>query len=397
LLYLPSGEYQPIAESPSQDEARAACEALLEAVCDFPFESEAHKATWLAGVLSPFARYAYRGPTPLFLVDANVRGAGKSKLVDVISEITSGRPIARYSQVEDEAEERKRITSIVLAGHPIVLVDNITRPLGSGALDSALTAEFWSDRALGKNEDIRAPLITIWYATGNNIQLVGDTSRRCAHIRLQSPEEKPEARVDFRHPDLLGWVRQERGRLATAATTVLRAYFVAGAPDQRLRAWGSFEGWSRLVRQAIVWCGYADPGDAREELAQLSDREADAAAGLIAGWAELQRVHGAMTVAQALQHLADAPSSFETLRSSLAELLTVPAGKLPSARGVGQKIHQLRDRIINGAAFQRVKQSKNGVVWHVRPMTGASDEGAVPPAAVPSATAAPESLFEELL
>ena len=29
---------------------------------------------------------------------------------------------------------------------------------------------------------------------------------------------------------------------------------------------GSYEGWSNLVREAVVWCGLPDPGETRQEL-----------------------------------------------------------------------------------------------------------------------------------
>jgi hypothetical protein len=38
------------------------------------------------------------------------------------------------------------------------------------------------------------PLRIIWYATGNNCQLKADTARRVCHIRLESPDERPELR-----------------------------------------------------------------------------------------------------------------------------------------------------------------------------------------------------------
>jgi hypothetical protein len=60
-----------------------------------------------------------------------------------------------------------------------VLIDNINRPLGAGALDAALTGTAWSERILGKGEKIDLPLLTIWYATGNNVTFKGDTARRC--------------------------------------------------------------------------------------------------------------------------------------------------------------------------------------------------------------------------
>ena len=56
--------------------------------------------------------------------------------------------------------------------------------------------------------------------------------------------------------------------------TILQGYCVAGRPSTGLTPWGSFEGWSALVRQSIVWCGLPDPGDTRQELAGQADVEA---------------------------------------------------------------------------------------------------------------------------
>ncbi len=40
--------------------------------------------------------------------------------------------------------------------------------------------------------------------------------RRGVHIRLRPDTEAPEARDDFKHPNLLGWVRENRRELVRA-------------------------------------------------------------------------------------------------------------------------------------------------------------------------------------
>src|SRR5262249_42685884 len=152
-----------------------------------------------------------------------------------------------------------------------------------------------------------------------------DTSRRACHIRLHSSEEKPEERLDFRHPDLLGWLRAERGRLLCAALTLLSAYCRAGRPDQRLKPWGSFEGWTSVVRAAVVWAGLEDPGQARMTLAEGADRDAAALAGLLAGWDEIDPQRQGMTAAQAIKLLDGAdPSLYPVMREVLSEIFRVP-------------------------------------------------------------------------
>ena len=73
---------------------------------DRPF---AHKATWLAAVLTPFARYAYAGCTPFFLIDTNVPASGKGLLADCTILIATGRTAARMTVPRDDDEARKRI------------------------------------------------------------------------------------------------------------------------------------------------------------------------------------------------------------------------------------------------------------------------------------------------
>ena len=74
-----------------------------------------------------------------------------------------------------------------------------------------------------------------WYGTGNNVQLGADTSRRVCHIRMESPEERPELKSDFRHKELRVYVRKHRGKLLAAALTILRGWHVAGRPTHNLR------------------------------------------------------------------------------------------------------------------------------------------------------------------
>jgi hypothetical protein len=369
LLCLPNARYPAALPKPAQQEARAAAAELLEVVSDFPFKTDAHRAAWLAGALTPLARYAFRGPSPLFLMDANVRGAGKSLLADVTGEIVSGRPMPRTPQALDETEEVKRITAIALEGDRLVLIDNINKPLGSGALDTVLTGTVWSERILGKSEKVSLPLLTVWYGTGNNVTFRGDTARRCLHIRLDSDLEKPESREGFKHPDLLAWVHEHRPRLVMAALTMLRAYCAAGRPRVAVKTWGSFEGWSALVRNAIVWCGLPDPAETRAELNEV-DTDANVLADLVAGWADLN-LHVApgqrgFTVAQALEALRsdEGEKRFTRLRSSLAEMCPHPPGQLPTAKKVGSALRRFRGRVVAGQKLQsRVAAGNN--LWFV--------------------------------
>lgn len=372
LLYQPNANYPRIPSQPTQEDVKNALATLLDVVCDFPFKSDAHRAAWLAGVLTPLARFAFAGPSPLFLVDANVRGAGKSLLADVTGQIVSGRPMARTPQAADEAEEVKRITAIALEGDRLMLIDNIAKPLGSGALDTVLTGTVWSERILGKSEKVSLPLLTVWYGTGNNVTFRGDTARRCLHIRLDSDLEKPESREGFKHPELLPWVHRQRASFAAAALTILRGYCAAGRPNMGIKSWGSFEGWSSLIRAAIVWAGLPDPASTRAELDEV-DSDSTAVADLLAGWEEIDPPNAngnrGSTIAQVLERLRadEGERRYHRLRSALGELCPHPPGQLPTARKVGYALRRFNGRVVDGRKLETRTAAGNNL-WFVGPV-----------------------------
>jgi phage/plasmid primase-like uncharacterized protein len=373
IFFRPQIAFPRINDHPTKADAVRASKMLLEVVEDFPFGNDGHKAAWLASVLTPLSRYAFHGCAPLSLFDANIRGSGKSLLTDTTSIIVAGRPMARMSLPHDDDETRKRITALAVAGEPLILIDNLPPGgFGSPSLDAALTATSWSDRILGQTAMAAGiPLYATWYATGNNVILKDDTARRVVHIRLESPEENPEERSGFHHADLLAWVHHERPRLTAAAITILAAYCAAGRPDMRLTPWGSFEAWSALVRQAIVWCDLPDPAATRTELATQSDREAVALRQLIAGWQEIDTAGTGMTVAAVVRELIAHPTHYDALRSALFELAPPKDGKTLNPRSVGMRLHHLRRRVVGGRYLDQ-RNEHNTAAWFVSGTGGSS-------------------------
>lgn len=375
ILYQPSLRFLAVPTQPTAAEISGSVDLLLEVVCDFPFETGPHRSAWLAALLTPLARFAFHGPAPLTLIDANVRGSGKTMLADIIALILYGRSAPRMASAEDDAEMRKKITTVAMAGTLLMLIDNLPGILTGASLDAALTGTTWTDRILSTNTEFCGPLLATWIATGNNVVLGGDLSRRCVHVRLLSQEEQPELRSEFKHPNLITWVRTERPRLLAAALTLLRGYCAAGRPERRLPSWGSFEGWSQVVRQSLVWAGQPDPGDTREELVAVADQTAVALQSLLRGLEELGREFGGtFRVTDVLTELErqTSPPRHVELREALLELCPAPPGKPPSARSVGRLFTRFRDRVAGGRALVRASEEKtnSGFRWAVRPTTG---------------------------
>lgn len=392
LQYEPTGAVPAVPDNPSQADAMAALSMLRELVAEFPFEKPAHESAWLAGLLTVLGRRAFTGPAPLFLIDANVRGSGKSLLTDLIAIITTGREMPRLSNPGDDDEARKRITSLALAGDPLALIDNITSTLGSASLDAALTGTTWKDRRLGVNEMIEAPLRAIWFASGNNIVLTGDMSRRVCHVRLDSPMEAPEERTGFRFPNLTEHVRENRLRLLTAGLTILRAFVVAGRPDAGLKPWGSFEGWSGLIRNCVAWLGLPDPGETRRELAEASDRDAAALRMLFAGWSEVDPDENGLTAAGLVKLLATNEDRYGGVRDALLELCDTGKKAGLSARAVGNQLRRFKGRVIGDRRLRSVEDRHKKINRWVISACDAGSAGTAGSVSPPSRARAGESI-----
>src|SRR5215813_4478267 len=138
----------------------------------------------------------------------------------------------------------------------------------------------------------------VWLASGNNMQFQGDTARRVVPIDLDPKMERPEERTDFHHNPLTPWVQKHRPRLTVAALTIVKAYFEAGCPPQNVTPMGSFEQWSDLVRQALIWAGEADPNEGRKDIEAESDPQYERLAVLLDAWTQCYPNNDAWTLAQ---------------------------------------------------------------------------------------------------
>ena len=374
VLFESHQSFPTVHDEVTSDDAAVAVDQLMEVVCDFNFEAPEHRSAWLAGLLTPLARFAFEGPAPLFLIDANIRGAGKGLLAQTIGRIVLGRemPVSSYAAESDEM--RKRITAISIAGDRMVLLDNLEGNFGNDALDRALTSTRWKDRILGKSEEVDLPLLCAWYATGNNVLVAADTTRRVIHVRLDVLNERPEERTGFKHPDLLGWISQNRPRLLTAALTILSAYCRAGRPSQGLSSYGSFEGWSSLVREAIVWAGQPDPCLTRVKLSESCDVTADTLGQLLMAWRQYDPSNSGVIASEMLSRLYPVQirhtpqDAIDTaMRSALENLVGCPPGKTPTPRQVGNKLRHYRRRVF-GDVFLDIDASRgrrDGYVWRL--------------------------------
>lgn len=381
-LYIPSGTYPEVKDEDAiQEKAKWAFEFLSESFVDFPYVNDAHRSVPIAAILTLVARPAIAGSIPAILFDASTRGSGKTLQTDIIATITTGRGAPRMNYTSDDIELEKILGGYAIKGSPFICLDNVptNKPFGGGPLDRCITARDKVDlRILGRSEVPTLSWRSLIMATGNNMTLHGDTSRRVLMARLEPTEESPERRSQFRHNDVLAFVRTQRFRMVSAALLMLRAYWRAGCPDMGCARWGSFEEWSRLIPNAIVFAGGADPMLSRPERDEEVDVETQALSGLLS---QLPLLHARLvemepdgvtddglasrTIIAALYEQDPAWPEFEALRDAVETLCKNKGGRDPDHNTLSYKLRAMRSRVIGGRKLVATRAPSNVTMWKV--------------------------------
>lgn len=247
-----------IPEELTKKHAEASVKYVLDEIfSDFPFENNASRTNTLALLLSVIVRPMVKGNVPLFILDKPQAGTGASLIADVISTITTGKPASMWGMPDTEDEWRKSITSALINGSTIIVIDNIGGKLKSSSLTRALTSKIWRDRQLGKNVMVDLPQSAVWIATGNNIQIGGDIARRSVWIRLDAACARPWTRAGFKHPEILEWVRDNHDSIIAYLLIMARSWVLAGSPKGSAKL-GGFNEWAGVVSGILEYAGVQD-------------------------------------------------------------------------------------------------------------------------------------------
>lgn len=368
LLFVPHGvDFPAIPIRPTHEQGRAALNLLLREVLDgFPFTEPHDRSAALSAILTACVRHALRS-APLHAFEAPRAGSGKSLLADVVSLIATGATATVMTFTPDPEELRKRILAVLMQGESVINLDNIEGPLHGESLCTVLTGESFSERLLGTNKTATAPTVCTWLATGNNLTLQGDMTRRVIPCQLDPQCERPEERQFSRN--LYEWIPKHRPALVVAALTALRAYLVAGKPRQPIATFGSFEQWSDLVRSALVWLGEADPNQGRARL-ETTDSIGAKLRGLMMVWyAAFKTAPATGKEAVSRAHEKAWVDGRETraylaLHEVLSEHFSDRRGEI-SARLLGEFLKRYARRIEHGARFEPAEKYGTRQKWRV--------------------------------
>lgn len=376
-VYQPTMEFPQITENPSRDECHQLMNDVLAPISSFPWKTINNKSASLSAYLSMLLTLmlvpAIDGPIPGFLITANIRGTGKTKLASIASVVATGRPADTEAFPDNDEEVRKKITTTLQSAQRIAVFDNVTRKISGDAVDIVLTSRRYKDRKLGSNTDtILLANNTLWCWTGNNIEANGDTVRRLIPIELVSYDLQPEEK---RFPfDPVADALAHRAEIVTALLTMIRGWYHAGCPRSDITI-GSYEAWSGIVPQILVWLGITNPLDARKTSRAVKDVALVQASALGDIWHKVEgllRADNGITTTQFLRALY--PEKGEAIfqhvveiRNQLEGLLEV-AGRQDVHKALSYRLRSVRGRVLDadGRSLDSEGMSAGSPRWSVR-------------------------------
>jgi hypothetical protein len=341
LLFKPDREsFPPVPREPSKNDALAALATLDHLLATFPFVGEADRTVALSAILTALDRRAM-ATAPLHAFTSPTAGTGKSLLVDMVAMLATGQLMPVISQGKTEEELEKRLGAALLAGDVVISLDNCEHRLESTFLCQALTQEKLNIRMLGLSRNVETPVNATIFATGNNLTIAGDLVRRSLMCSLDAKCERPELRTF--NVDAIKTVRGNRGRLVTAALTVLRAWQVAREREAlSLPPLGSFEQWSRRIREPLVWLGRADPCGTIDRVRE-NDPTREALWTVVVQWEE-HLGHEQKYAVQDVIRLAAPEADFQT---ALVAVASNQKGLLVSNDRLGRWLKKVQGKVVN--------------------------------------------------
>lgn len=343
----PSGYATP---RETMGDARDALEKLKDAFYELPVVDDQDRAAVIAAVLTALVRRVLPS-APLVGITAPAPGTGKSMLADAISVIATGRRVAVLGLGKDEIEGDKRLQSALLAGDPVMAIDNIERPLFGDLICQALTQPMIRIRPLGSGHLVSTPTNIMLMATANNLDIRGDLRRRVMIVRLDAKMERPELRRFT--TNFLQEIERQRGELVQAALTIIRAYMTSGEDQSGLPTFGGFEHWSSWCREPLTWLGMPDPLLASESLRE-QDPDLEIQRQFFTAWHELFESQP-VTASQIIKAAEEKETSLKDaapLNPALRSVLDFICHERLAPRRLTTWLRRHRDRMFEGLRLE---------------------------------------------
>jgi putative DNA primase/helicase len=379
-------EFTKVPDRPTQEKGLAALAMLKDLVREVPFVKNddglaVSRSVFLSALLTAVIRAALPA-APLHGFNAPQAGSGKSMLVQSVGIVQTGEKYTSIAADEmTEGELEKKIGTELRKNGAYLAIDNMDTAL-SGALFCQLLTEEWVNiRILGKSESFTVKNTAMFIANGNSLTVKADMVRRVLRSTIDPECEKPEAReFETERPDVLAM--RNRPQLVVAALTALRAYMVAGQPGGTPPL-GSFEVWSRMVRDALIWYGEADPVLSQEET-RAEDPERAKIATLCREWWRVitdkkvrvqEIIEAALAQVQDMSEMGRAPYKLQNrdFKEALAAVADNGIGGIDK-QAIGNWLGKHKNQIVEGFKIVPAGKRDGYPQWQVINLNAESDD-----------------------
>ncbi|MBR1155640.1 hypothetical protein [Bradyrhizobium sp. JYMT SZCCT0428] len=284
--------------------------------------------------------------------------------------ISSGQRRIPVIAASNEEETEKRLVGVMLSGQPLISIDNLNGELKGDFLCQAVEQHFLDIRPLGRSVIARIETGGVtFFASGNNIAIVGDLCRRTIKSRLNAKMENPQLRQYEGDP--ISKILEDRGRFIAACLTICRAYIVAGRPSLAPRL-ASFQGWSDTVRSALIWLGQDDPVKSMETH-RAEDPQRVALSDVIRTWSKVIGIGTRVTLADAANKAAQHEYGISRYPEFHAALLAAMSmikggnsyGSNIDVTTLGRWFKMNKERIIDSHCLMNQSNEKGVATWWV--------------------------------
>ena len=346
--------FPDIPDDPTDGEVSEALSDLRSLLAGSAFVARVDESVALSAILTALIRGSLPA-APMHAFTASTPGTGKSYLARIVTAIAVGRPVGGLAYSAASDENRKQIDSALMEGRSVILLDNVDAPIEGARLAEVLTEPAVTVRPLGRSEVVTVPCAATFLATGNNVVVAADMTRRVLLCRLARPVERPE--LHEYDVDPLAMIAADRGRYVAAALTLLRGYVSRGQPNPP-KPLGSFEAWSALVRGTLLWAGMPDPAASMDSVREGDPRRSELLAVLAQWYSAIgsRPVTSAEIIATAIVH--------PEFRDAL--LAVAGAGGAINTARLGVWLRKVKGRIADGLRIEAATMSGGINRWELR-------------------------------
>ncbi len=196
---------------------------------------------------------------------ANRERSGKDYLAGITGILYEGNaleepPISNgeYRSSGSNDELKKKIIASFLSGKKRLHFSNNKGHMNNSVLESIITTKRYSDRLLGKNQNVTFDNEMDFSFSGNvGITLTPDLANRTIFVNLFLDIEDANKRK-FDNPNLHSWVLNNRGKILSALYSLIQNWFNKDCPDGSY-PFASFPEWSRVCGGIMESAGYENP------------------------------------------------------------------------------------------------------------------------------------------